>query len=94
MALTIEIFNDTALELLRNLEKFKLVKLGQTTTTQKMVKSKSRKRLTDAKLLSKIQEGEKSNIAYQFEGNDFNKLGNMLLKGQAVDWEKYKITNQ
>jgi hypothetical protein len=94
MVLSIEIFNDTALDLLRNLEKLQLIKLGDTATSVKGGKAKTRKRLTDSELLAKITEGEKSGISYQFKGNEFNTLGNMLLKGQDIDWEKYKVVEQ
>jgi hypothetical protein len=94
MVLSIEIFNDTALDLLRNLEKLQLIKLGDTAASIKGGKAKARKRLTDAELLAKINEGEKSGISYQFQGNEFNTLGDMLLKGQQVDWEKYKVVEQ
>jgi hypothetical protein len=94
MVLSVEIFNDTALELLRNLEKLQLIKLGDTATSIKGGKTKSRKRLTDAALLAKINEGETSGISYQFKGNEFNTLGDMLLKGQSIDWEKYKVVEQ
>ena len=94
MVLSIEIFNDTALDLLRNLEKLQLIKLGDAATSIKGGKVKTRKRLTDAELLAKINEGETSGISYQFKDNEFNTLGDMLLKGQAVDWEKYKVVEQ
>jgi hypothetical protein len=94
MVFSIEIFNDTTLDLLRNLEKLHLIKLSDTATSTKGGTSKSRKRLTDEALIAKINEGEASGISYQFKGNEFNKLGDMLLKGQAVDWEKYKIVDQ
>ena len=94
MVLSIEIFNDTALDLLRNLEKLQLIKLGDSATSTKKSTAKSRKRLTDEELFAKINEGETSGISYQFKGNEFNSLGDMLLKGQAVDWEKYKVVDQ
>lgn len=91
MVLSIEIFSDTTLDLLRNLEKLQLIKLGETATSTKEAKVKTRKRLTDEALFAKISEGESSGISYQFKGNEFQTLGDRLLKGQAVDWEKYKI---
>ena len=94
MVLSIEIFNDTALDLLRNLEKLQLIKLSDTPTSMKEGKAKTRKRLTDEELFAKISEGETSGITYQFKGNEFNQLGDRLLKGQEVDWEKYKIVDQ
>ena len=94
MVLSIEIFNDTALELLRNLEKLQLIKLGDAATSIKGGKTKTRKRLTDAELFDKITEGEKSGISYQFKSNEFSTLGDRLLKGQDVDWEKYKVIEQ
>ena len=94
MVLSIEIFNDTALELLRNLEKLQLIKLGDAATSIKGGKAKTRKRLTDAELFAKITEGEKSGISYQFKSNEFSTLGDRLLKGQDVDWEKYKVIEQ
>ncbi len=94
MVLSIEIFNDTALDLLRNLEKLQLIKLGDVAIPEKGDKAKSRKQLTDEELYAKISEGETSGITYQFEGTEFNQLGDMLLKGQAVDWEKYKVVDQ
>ena len=94
MVLSIEIFNDTALDLLRNLEKLQLIKLSDSViSTQKGVAT-PRKQLTDEALFAKINEGETSGIAYQFKGNELSTLGDKLLKGQAVDWEKYKIVDQ
>ena len=62
-------------------------------STQKGVAT-PRKQLTDEALFAKINEGEMSGISYQFKANEFNTLGDMLLKGQAVDWEKYKVVEQ
>jgi hypothetical protein len=80
--------------LLRNLEKLQLIKLGDATTLIQEAKRKPRKKLTDDELFAKITEGETSGIAYQFKGNEFNQLGDLLLKGQAVDWDTYKVVDQ
>jgi hypothetical protein len=94
MVIKVEILNDVVLDLLHNLEKLSLIKLDDTLTSLKSRQLNQSKQLTDAELFAKIKEGEASTSVYQFKGNELSKLGDMLLDGQAVERDNYKMTSQ
>jgi hypothetical protein len=90
MVLKIEILNENALDLLKNLEKLNLIKLFSNSTV-KDEGVKPRTKLTKTEFEDKVLAAKSSKVSYHFEGNQFNDVVNSLIKEEFVDMEKYKI---
>ncbi len=93
MVLKIEILNENALDLLKNLEKLHLIKLFSNSNVNEEVK-KSLTKLTDIEFEAKILASKSSKVSYHFEGSQFNDIVNSLVKDEPVNLEPYKIIEE